>query len=199
MDTERRQGSYSRKTAETEVSVTWIVDGSGRCQADTGIGFLDHMLAQLGRHGVFDLEVAARGDLQVDEHHTVEDVAIALGRALDGALGERKGLTRMGDALVPMDEALARVAVDLGGRGLAVISADLPFGGAGGFRGDMVAHFLRSFAHEGRLTLHADVLRGENDHHKIEALFKALARALAEACRIDPRRAGEVPSTKGVL
>ncbi len=199
MDSERRQGSYSRETGETEVSVTWVVDGSGRCEVDTGIGFLDHMVAQLAKHGVFDLEVTARGDLQVDEHHTVEDLAIALGRALDSALGDRKGLSRMGDALVPLDEALARVAVDLGGRGFAVVTADFPQGGAGGFRGDMVAHFLRSFAHEGRLTLHADVLRGESDHHRIEALFKALARALDQATRIDPRRAGTVPSTKGVL
>lgn len=199
MDAGRRQGSYARKTAETDISVTWMVEGTGECRADTGIGFLDHMLAQLAKHGLFDLEVTARGDLQVDEHHTVEDVAIALGRALDSALGDRKGLNRMGDALVPMDEALARIAVDLGGRGFAVVVADLSEAGAGGFRGDMVEHFLRSFAHEGRFTLHADLLRGDNDHHKIEALFKALARALGGACRIDPRRADVVPSTKGVL
>jgi imidazoleglycerol-phosphate dehydratase len=199
MNTQPRQGNFSRKTAETEVSVTWLLEGSGRCQADTGIGFLDHMIAQLAKHGEFDLEVTARGDLQVDEHHTIEDVAIALGRALDSALGDRVGLSRMGDALVPLDEALARVAVDLSGRGFAVVTADLSPAGAGGFLGEMVAHFLRSFAQEGRLSLHADLIRGDNDHHKIEALFKALARALSDACRLDPRRAGTVPSTKGLL
>jgi len=124
MDGDGRQGSYSRKTAETDVSVSWAIDGQGECRADTGVGFLDHMLAQLAKHGLFDLEVKATGDLQVDEHHTIEDVGIALGRALDAALGDRKGIARFGDALVPMDEALARVSVDLGGRG--------PGGGGGG-------------------------------------------------------------------
>ncbi len=197
MDGDGRQGSYSRKTAETDVSVSWAIDGQGECRADTGVGFLDHMLAQLAKHGLFDLEVKATGDLQVDEHHTIEDVGIALGRALDAALGDRKGIARFGDALVPMDEALARVSVDLGGRGLAVVVAELV--PAGGFKGEMVEHFLGSFAREARLTLHADVLRGENDHHKIEALFKALARVLEAACRLDPRRANLLPSTKGVL
>lgn len=196
---EKRQGSCSRKTGETDVSVSWTVDGTGECWAETGIGFLDHMIAQLAKHGLFDLEVSARGDLLVDEHHTIEDVAIALGRALDQALGDRKGLTRMGDALVPLDEALARVAVDLGGRGYAVVDAGVSVAGVGGLRGDMIGHFFESFAREGRLTLHADVLRGGNDHHRIEALFKATARALSAATRIDPRRAGAVPSTKGVL
>jgi imidazoleglycerol-phosphate dehydratase len=199
MDLVKRQGSCTRKTAETDISVTWGVDGSGECRADTGIGFLDHMIAQLARHGMFDLEVVAKGDLHVDEHHTIEDVGIALGRALDGALGDRKGLTRMGDATVPLDESLARVAVDLGGRGFAVVVAGVSPQGAGGFRGDMVKHFLDSFAREGRLTLHADVLRGENDHHRIESLFKALARSLYAATRIDPHRVGSVPSTKGIL
>lgn len=199
MDSNKRQGSYSRKTAETDVSVAWVVDGGGECRADTGIGFLDHMLAQLAKHGLFDLEVRAHGDLQVDEHHTIEDVAISLGRALDEALGDRKGLTRFGDALVPMDESLARVSIDLGGRGQAVVAGELSEMGAGGFRGEMVKHFLSSFSREGRLTLHADLIRGEDEHHKIEALFKALARALEEACRLDPRRADLVPSTKGVL
>jgi imidazoleglycerol-phosphate dehydratase len=198
MDIGKREGTFTRKTGETDVSVRWVLDGSGEARVSTGIGFLDHMLAQIARHGDFDLEVTASGDLQVDEHHTVEDTAIALGRALDTALGDRKGLSRMGDALVPLDEALARVSVDLAGRGYAVVEADIPIG-AGGLRGEMVSHFLRAFAQEGRLTLHADVLRGENDHHKIEALFKALARALSAACRVDPRRSGSVPSTKGVL
>lgn len=199
MDGDKRQGSYSRKTAETDVSIVWVVDGGGECRADTGIGFLDHMLAQLAKHGLFDLEVKASGDLQVDEHHTIEDVAISLGRALDAALGDRKGLARFGDALVPMDEALARVSVDLGGRGQAIVAGEFSELGAGGFRGEMVGHFLGSFAREGRLTLHADLIRGENEHHKIEALFKSLARALEKACRLDPRRANLVPSTKGVI
>ena len=199
MNGNKRQGSYSRKTAETEVSVKWVIEGTGECLADTGIGFLDHMLAQLARHGLFDLDVRACGDLQVDEHHTIEDVAIALGRAFDEALGDRKGLSRFGDAIVPMDESLARIAVDLGGRGLAVVAADLSELGAGGFRGEMVKHFLGTFAREGRLTLHADLIRGDEEHHKIESLFKALARALEEACRLDPRRANIVPSTKGVV
>jgi imidazoleglycerol-phosphate dehydratase len=198
MDAGRREGTFTRRTGETDVSVRWVLEGSGEARVSTGIGFLDHMLAQIARHGDFDLEVTTTGDLQVDEHHTVEDTAIALGRALDAALGDRKGLSRMGDALVPLDEALARVSVDLAGRGYAVVQADLSVG-AGGLRAEMVPHFLRAFAQEGRLTLHADVLRGENDHHKIEALFKALARALSAACRIDPRRSGSVPSTKGVL
>ncbi|HEX9014695.1 MAG TPA: imidazoleglycerol-phosphate dehydratase HisB [Chloroflexota bacterium] len=196
---EKREGSCSRKTGETEVSVRWVLDGSGECHADTGIGFLDHMVAQLAKHGLFDLDVSARGDLEVDEHHTIEDVAIALGRALDSGLGDRRGIVRMGDALVPLDESLARVSVDLGGRGYAVVVADISPLGAGGFRGDLVAHFFESFAREGRLTLHADLLRGENDHHKIEALFKATARALRAASRVDPMRADSLPTTKGVL
>jgi len=199
VEIEKRRGSYARRTAETDVSVVWVLDGTGECRSDTGVGFLDHMLAQLAKHGLFDLEIKARGDLDVDGHHTIEDVAIALGRALDSALGDRKGLSRFGDSLVPMDEALARVSVDLGGRGRAVVVAELSELGAGGFRGEMVGHFLDSFATEARITLHADVIRGENDHHKIEALFKALARALDDASRLDPRRLGSVPSTKGVL
>jgi len=195
----RRQGRCHRKTGETDVLAVWVVDGSGECRAETGVGLLDHMLSQLAKHGDFDLEVIAKGDLHVDEHHTIEDVAISLGRALDSALGDRKGLSRMGDAIVPLDEALARVSVDLGGRGFAVVNADLSATSVGGFRGSMVPHFLRSFAQEGRLTLHADLLRGEDEHHKIEALFKALARALHAACEIDPRRVGTVPSTKGEL
>lgn len=199
MSSTERQGHCARKTSETQVDVTWLVDGSGEAQVDTGIGFLDHMLAQLAKHGMFDLRVTARGDLQVDRHHTTEDVAIALGRALNDALGDRAGLSRMGDALVPLDEALARVAVDLSGRGYAVVNAGLTESGIPAFAEGMLEHFLASFAQNGGLALHADVLRGDNDHHRVEALFKALARALEQACRLDPRRAGTVPSTKGVL
>ena len=194
----QRRATLHRQTAETDVSVTLALDGSGRHTADTGLGFLDHMLAQLAAHGLFDLEVRARGDLQVDEHHTVEDVAIALGQAMDQALGERRGLVRMGQAFAPMDEALARVVVDLSGRPYAVIEArfDTPHIGAVGT--DLLVHFLETLAVHGRLALHAQVLYGRNDHHRAEALFKALGRALDAATRLDPRRGG-VPSTKGVL
>ena len=163
-----------------------------------GLGFLDHMLAQIAAHGLFDLEVRARGDLEVDEHHTVEDVAIALGQALDGALGERQGIVRMGHAYAPLDEALARVVVDLSGRPYAVIQVEFTTPHLGAMGTDLVIHFLETLAVHGRLSLHACLLHGRNDHHKAEALFKALGRALDAASRVDPRRQG-VPSTKGVL
>jgi len=156
----------------------------------------DHFLTQIARHGMFDLAVSASGD---DQHHVVEDVAICLGRAFNDALGDKKGIARMGDAIVPMDEALSSVAVDISGRGAGHVTA--PFAGAmiGDLESDMVRHFLQTFAVEGRLTLHARIECGLNDHHKAESLFKALARALDGACRLDIRRAGSVPSSKGVL
>jgi imidazoleglycerol-phosphate dehydratase len=194
----RRRATVRRQTAETDVSVTLALDGSGQHTADTGLGFLDHMLAQLASHGLFDLEVQARGDLEVDEHHTVEDVAIALGQALDQALGERRGLVRMGQAFAPLDEALARVVVDLSGRPYAVVQAEFDTPRIGTVGTDLLVHFLETLAVHGRLALHAHVLYGRNDHHRAEALFKALARALDAATRLDPRR-GDVPSTKGVL
>ena len=157
------------------------------------------MLDSLARHARFDLTVRAEGDLHVDQHHTAEDVGITLGQALDRALGERRGIRRFGDATVPLDEALSQVAVDLGGRGWA--SIELPFHGLmiGRLSAEMIPHLLQSFAHEGRFALHVRLLRGENDHHRAEATFKALARALDDATRLDPRLGGEVPSTKGVL
>lgn len=196
---EHRVATVRRLTGESRVEITLDVDGRGQASVSTGIGFLDHMLDSLARHARFDLTVRAEGDLHVDQHHTSEDVGITLGQALDRALGDRRGIRRFGDAVVPLDEALAMVALDLGGRGGAVI--DLPFRGAqiGGLSTEMVPHLLASFAQEGRLSLHVRLLGGENDHHKAEAAFKALARALEHATRPDPRLLGEVPSTKGAL
>lgn len=193
-----RKAQIQRGTEETEVEVILALDGQGEHQVDTGLGFLDHMLAQLAAHALFDLEVRARGDLRVDAHHTVEDVAITLGQALDRALGERRGIARMGHACVPMDESLARVAVDLSGRPYAVIATGLTGPRLGTLDSDLLRHFLETLAVHSRMALHAEVLYGRNDHHKAEALFKALGRALDAAARLDVRRGG-VPSTKGVL
>jgi imidazoleglycerol-phosphate dehydratase len=194
-----RVGRCTRETRETRIQAEWVLDGSGQADVRTGVGYLDHMLDALARHGLFDLHVRADGDLHVDEHHTVEDVAIALGRALAEALGDGRGIRRMGDATVPLDEALALVAVDLSGRGLATL--DIPLRGPrlGQLPTELVPHFFQSLAMEARMTLHVHVLRGENDHHKVEATFKALAKALDWATTIDPRVANVVPSTKGVL
>jgi len=193
-----RRAQVQRRTGETAVSVTLDLDGRGRYEVDTGLGFLDHMLAQVANHGLFDLSVKARGDLEVDEHHTVEDVAIALGQALDQALGRRRGLVRLGSVYAPLDEALAHVVVDLSGRPYAVIDVGFATERLGAVGTDLIVHFLETLAFQARLCLHARVLQGRNDHHKAEALFKALGRALDAASREDPRRLG-VPSTKGVL
>jgi imidazoleglycerol-phosphate dehydratase len=195
----RRVGEITRETSETRIEVRWDLDGRGDYDVATEIGFLDHMLAALARHGRFDLRVRAKGDLHIDEHHTVEDVGITLGQALNQALGDRKGLRRFGDARVPMDDALAEVAIDLSGRGLGVLDLPLLGQAVGGIHGQMVPHFFRSLASEARMTLHATIIRGENDHHRVEAVFKALARALDDATRIDERIAGELPTTKGAL
>lgn len=194
-----RVASLTRTTGETEISVSVNLDGTGTTDISTGIGMLDHLVDQLGRHGLFDITVRAKGDLEKDAHHTTEDVGILLGRAFAEALGERRGITRMGHAIVPLDEALALVALDLGGRGYAAI--DLPFAGdrIGELPGSLVRHFLQSFAFEVRASLHVKLMAGDDDHHRAEATFKALARALRAACEIDPRRAGAVPSTKGVI
>jgi imidazoleglycerol-phosphate dehydratase len=194
-----RTGHVRRQTRETCVEVTLNVDGSGRADITTGIGFLDHMLESLTRHSRFDLTLKAEGDLHVDQHHTAEDVGIGLGQALDRALGARTAIRRFGDAAVPLDEALAQVAVDLGGRGWA--SIDLPFKNAtiGGLSSEMIPHLLQSFAMDGRFGLHVRLLAGDNDHHRAEATFKALARALDDATRPDPRLGDSVPSTKGVI
>jgi imidazoleglycerol-phosphate dehydratase len=195
----KRRASISRETGETQIRVQVDLDGKGEGKVETGIGMLDHLLAQVARHGIIDITIKAQGDLSTDEHHTVEDVGLALGRALDEALGAREGIVRMADATVPLDEALASVAVDLSGRGYAVIDAPWTGERVGELPTDLVAHLLWSLASEAKLTLHARVLAGVNDHHKAEALFKALGRALGSASRLEPRRAGRAPSTKGRL
>lgn len=194
-----RRASIERATRESRVAVELNVDGTGQSQVSTGIGFLDHMLDALARHGLFDLVVKAEGDLHVDSHHTAEDVAITLGRAFDRALGERRGIVRIAHAYAPLDEALARVVVDVGGRGYAVVEAEFDGPRIGDLDSDLVRHFLESLAVEGRLNVHAQVLAGRNDHHRAEALFKALARALDAATTVDERLGGQVPSTKGVI
>jgi imidazoleglycerol-phosphate dehydratase len=196
---EPRSATVERATGETTISLTLAVDGSGQADVSTGVGFLDHMLTLWAKHGLFDLRVAATGDLQIDEHHTAEDTCICLGRAIDQALGERRGIVRTAHSYVPMDEALALVAVDLGGRPYSVVQAAFVTPRVGQLGTDLIEHLLESIAFHGRLNLHAQVLYGRNDHHKVEALFKALGRALDAATRLDPRLAGAVPSTKGVL
>jgi imidazoleglycerol-phosphate dehydratase len=194
-----RKAKVNRKTKETEIRVQLNLDGSGQHEIDTGVGFLDHMLSHLAVHGLFDLQLEARGDLHVDNHHTVEDCALALGLAFDQALGERRGITRMGAAYVPMDEALAFVAVDLSGRPYAVVQAEWHTPVVGSIAASLFPHLLESFAVAARCNLHARVLYGRDDHHQAEALFKALGRALDAATQIDPRRESAVPSTKGTL
>lgn len=194
-----RVASVHRETGETQVDVEIHLDGRGRADVGTGVGFLDHMLTALARHARFDMTVRATGDLQVDEHHTVEDVAIVLGRAFGQALGDRAGIVRMGDATVPMDEALAQVAVDIGGRGVCVFAGRFDDSRIGGMGTSLVGHFFHSFAVESRLSLHARLLAGDDDHHRAEALFKALARALHQATRPDPTLGGDIPSTKQII
>lgn len=194
-----RTATVVRKTGETDVQIDLNLDGNGRAEINTGVGFLDHMLHALARHARFDLKVTARGDLHIDEHHTVEDVGLVLGRALSQALGDRKGITRMGHAVVPMDEALALVAIDFGGRGYFVFDGQFSTSRIGQMGTTLIPHFFESLAHEGRLNLHARLLAGVDDHHRAEALFKALARALDMAVQRDERLAGQIPSTKGTL
>ena len=193
-----RTSCLTRKTNETEIAVALDLDGSGRHAIQTGVGFLDHMLASFAVHGLFDLDLRAAGDLHVDPHHTVEDAALVLGSAFDAALGDRAGIVRLGSASVPMDEALAFVAIDLSGRPYTVFTAAWSAPAVGGLPTSLVQHFMESFAVTARGTLHARVEVGRDDHHKAEALFKALARALDAATALDPRRAG-IPSTKGSL
>jgi imidazoleglycerol phosphate dehydratase HisB len=185
-----------RQTAETEISVALDLDGSGRGEVATGLGFLDHMLAALAKHSGMDLTVRARGDVGVDDHHTVEDCAIMIGRALDEALGDRSGITRFGYAYAPLDESLSRAVVDLSGRPWPEISIGFTRSTIGDVATENLVHFFRSFAIEGRMALHVDTIRGDNDHHKAESAFKALALALRQA--VTPRGDG-VPSTKGSL
>jgi imidazoleglycerol-phosphate dehydratase len=192
-----RRAAVSRKTLETAVEVELTLDGAGRAEVASGIGFFDHMLGALTKHARFDLNLKCQGDLQVDDHHTVEDCALALGQALDRALGERRGIARFGSAFAPLDEALARAVVDLSGRPCAVVDLGLARETLGGLACENVAHFFASLATAGRMALHVDVLRGANDHHRAEAAFKAAALALRQAvCLEGP---DQVPSTKGVL
>ena len=195
----RRAGADERTTSETRVRVNLNLDGTGAARVSTSIGMLDHLIDQIARHSLIDLEVEAQGDTEVDAHHTTEDVAICMGRALNQALGDRNGIVRMADRTVPMDESLVQVAIDLSGRPYAAI--DLPFRGEriGTLSTELVEHFLTSFAFEGRMALHVRELAGKNDHHRAEAAFKALARALGDAIAIDPRRDGSIASTKGTL
>jgi len=193
-----RTAEIARQTAETVVRLTLGLDGTGAGTRTTGVGFLDHMLDLLARHGRLDLEVATTGDLQTGAHHTVEDTGIVLGQALDRALGDRVGISRYGHAVVPMDEARASVTLDLSGRPLCAFDADLPPGGTGNFDHELAEEFFRAVANASRMTLHVTVEAGSNAHHMIEAAFKAFARALRQAVAIDPTETG-VPSTKGTL
>jgi len=194
-----RQATVNRKTNETDITITLNLDGTGQAEIKPGVGFFDHMLHALARHARFDLTVQASGDLYIDEHHTIEDVGITLGRALNQALGDRKGITRMGQAIVPMDEALAMVAVDIGGRGYFVFDGHFEGERIGQMGTSLIPHFFESLAHEAKLNLHARLLAGRDDHHRAEALFKALARALNQAVKIDPQLSGQIPSTKGAI
>lgn len=191
-----RRAEVSRKTGETDIMVSLDLDGSGTARIDTGLGFLDHMLTALARHSGIDLTLQATGDLEVDDHHTVEDCAIALGRAIDETLGDRSGITRFGSAYAPLDESLSRAVVDLSGRAWSEIVIPFTRQTIGEVASENIVHFFRSLAIEGRMALHVDLIRGDNDHHKAESAFKALALALREAVT----RHGEgVPSTKGIL
>ena len=194
-----RTAEISRKTNETQITVKLNLDGTGQHEISTGIGFFDHMLTHLAVHGLFDLTVQAHGDLEIDTHHTIEDTALALGQVFDKALGDRKGIVRMGDCFAPMDETLAHVAMDLSGRPYAVVQADWHSPYIGNIPTTLFPHFFESFTVTARCNLHAHILYGRDDHHQAEALFKAWARALDQATQIDPRRAGVIPSTKGTL
>ena len=194
-----RTATVDRKTAETRIHVELSVDGTGQADVSTGIGFYDHMLTAFARHGRFDLTIEAEGDLHIDEHHTMEDVALAVGQALDAALGDRAGIVRMGDALVPLDEALIQIAVDISGLSFSAISLDFVGKRVGEVPTEMVPHVLSSFATAGKFTLHVRQLAGSNNHHIAEATMKALGRALDAATRLDERIAGQVPSTKETL
>ncbi|MDP3874636.1 MAG: imidazoleglycerol-phosphate dehydratase HisB [Methyloversatilis sp.] len=194
-----RQADITRNTLETQISVRINLDGSGQGKLDTGIPFLDHMLDQIVRHGLIDLEVSAKGDLEIDAHHTVEDVGISLGQAYARAVGDKKGLRRYGHAYVPLDEAMSRVVVDLSGRPGLVYNVDYTRARIGDFDVDLVREFFQGFVNHALVTLHIDNLRGINAHHQCETVFKAFARALRAASERDDRASGQMPSTKGSL
>jgi imidazoleglycerol-phosphate dehydratase len=194
-----RAAKADRKTAETQIALSVDVDGAGRAVLATGIPFLDHMLEQVARHGMLDLDIRAKGDLQVDAHHTVEDIGITLGQAVARAVGDKKGIRRYGHAYVPLDEALSRVVIDFSGRPGLQYHVQFKRALIGEFDVDLVHEFFQGFANHAQVTLHIDNLRGDNAHHQCETMFKAFARALRMALEPDPRSAGAVPSTKGML
>ena len=193
---QKRAATITRKTGETQISVSLTLDGSGKFDIQTGSKMFDHMLSHIAHHGLFDIKIKATG---WDQHHLVEDVAIALGQALNKALGDKKSITRMGHAMVPMDEAMAMLVVDISGRGYAVLDVPFKRKKIGDLESDVVRHFLETLAMEAKMNLHAQVSYGTDDHHKAEAVFKALGRALDDATSTDPRMAGKIPSTKGMI
>ncbi len=195
---EKRKAQVTRHTKETDISLEVTLDGSGSCSANTGVGFLDHMLDLFAKHGSFDLEIKAKGDLETGAHHTVEDIGIVLGQAFNDALDDRSGIKRYGSAEIPMDEAIALTTIDISGRPLCSFEADLPDVSIAGFGTELTEEFYRAFANNAKITLHVKVLKGKNAHHMVEATFKSFARALSAAVSIDPNESG-VPSTKGYI
>ena len=194
-----RTATITRSTAETEISVTINLDGTGIYDNQTGVGFFDHMLDQLARHSLIDMTIRAKGDLHIDDHHTVEDTGIALGQALSQALGDKRGIVRYGSCLLPMDDAQVRCALDLSARPYLIWNVDMPTQKIGNFDTELVREFFTAFATHGGITLHVDQLHGFNSHHIAEAAFKSVARALRAALEVDPRKSGDIPSTKGAL
>ena len=197
--TTARTAEITRNTAETQIRVSLNLDGTGQAKLATGIGFFDHMLDQIARHGLIDLDIQAQGDLHIDGHHTVEDVGITLGQAVNQAVGDKKGIRRYGHAYVPLDEALSRVVIDFSGRPGLLMNVPFKSGMIGTFDSQLAHEFFQGFANHAFVTLHIDNLRGENAHHQCETVFKAFARALRAALELDPRSAGTIPSTKGSL
>lgn len=194
-----RRTTLTRKTAETDITVEIDLDGTGSYDNETGVGFFDHMLDQLARHSLIDMKIRAKGDLHIDDHHTVEDVGITLGQALSQALGDKRGIRRYGACLLPMDDALVRTALDLSARPFLIWNVAMPTPAIKSFDTELVREFFQALSTHGGITLHIDMLHGLNSHHIAEATFKSVARALREAVEIDPRKSGEVPSTKGAL
>lgn len=194
-----RSHTLTRSTAETEITVTLDLDGTGSYDNQTGVGFFDHMLDQLARHSLIDMNVRAEGDLHIDDHHTVEDTGIAIGQALAAALGDKRGIRRYGSCLLPMDDALVRSALDLSARPFLIWNVDLPTEKIGTFDAELVREFFQALSTHGGITLHVDMLHGLNSHHIAEAAFKSVARALRDAVEVDPRKADAIPSTKGAL
>ncbi|MEP3784123.1 imidazoleglycerol-phosphate dehydratase HisB [Ascidiaceihabitans sp.] len=194
-----RQATITRTTAETEISVTVNLDGTGVYDNQTGVGFFDHMLDQLARHSLIDMTIRAKGDTHIDDHHTVEDTGIALGQALTQALGDKRGIVRYGSCLLPMDDAQVRCALDLSARPYMIWNVDMPTQKIGAFDTELVREFFTALATHGGITLHIDMLHGFNSHHIAEATFKSVARALRQAVEVDPRKSGDIPSTKGAL